>query len=235
MIQIGFKTYLVLFLKYFLGYFLTVFLVLLVVMNGRAMLAQAQWTADRFIDQVARGSFGKKSVSVAVQKKSLSDAGDLEPELTKLIESVVFSESDTYLLIPKISVRAPIVFPDTFDNSELLQFLEKGVLKYPESADFGKPGVTIVLGHSSAYPWYKGKYGSVFALLEKLEKGDKFAIVKKDGTKYFYVVSNKKVFVPKDFKIEINDNKSHIVLISCWPVRSNKMRMTVWADLVKTE
>ncbi len=214
--------YLSLFLRYFAGYFAFSFLLALSVLNGRALMAEAAWQLEK-VDF----SFGFRRNPVV----SLSQA-ELNAGLKDALSAVEFTEADYYLVIPKIKVKAPVVFPNTLDNVELLNWLEKGVIHYKESAKLGEPGTAILLGHSSAYPWYRGKYGSVFALLEKLEPGDQFGIVKKSGEKLIYQVSDKKVVVPEDFRIENIDDKAHLVLISCWPVRSNKLRMTVWSDLV---
>ena len=126
------------------------------------------------------------------------------------------------------------MFPDTNDQNKLLKWLEKGGIHYPDSQNFGEKGVAILLGHSSAYPWYRGDYGSVFALLEKLQAGDEVIVVS-NGKKYLYRVSGSKVVVPKDFKVTNPDGKSHLWLMSCWPVRTNKLRIVVATDLIKTE
>ena len=64
------------------------------------------------------------------------------------------------LVIPKIGIKAPIVLTKHTDEYMLQKELEKGVVKYP--------GSNVILGHSSAFPWYRGNYGSVFSLLNKL-------------------------------------------------------------------
>ena len=217
--------YLVLFLKYFSGYFFFIFLIALTVLDGRALMAEASWQWDKL-------DFGLNYSSPSANPVTGANDGQTQQSVLEAMAGVNFSESDYYLVIPKIKVKTPIVFPNTLDNVELLNYLEKGVIHYRESATVGEQGTAILLGHSSAYPWYRGKYGSVFALLEKLEPGDQFGIVAKSGKKLIYQISNKKVVVPKDFKVEITDDKSHLILISCWPVRSNKLRMTVWSDLI---
>jgi LPXTG-site transpeptidase (sortase) family protein len=226
MLKIGLKYYLIMFAKYFLGYFVLIFAVILLIFNGRAMLTQASWSVNQWFSQIK---------PTAAEPWRPSSALALNPDLTAAVKTVQFAESDTYIVIPKIKVLAPIVFPDTLDNAALLKSLEKGVIKYKDSAQFGNLGTAILLGHSSAYPWYRGKYGSVFALLEKLENNDQFAIVQKNNKVFYYLVNRKQIIVPADFKIDIKDNQSRLVLISCWPVRSNKMRMTVWSDLIKAE
>lgn len=206
------------FLRNTVGYFLIIFPIILIVFDGRALLAQINWQIDNWFSNVNQNRI------------SLSSS-----EVDYLISQTPQNEqSEARVIIPKINVNAPIVFPQTIDNDELLSYLEKGVIHYRDSAEIGKPGTAIILGHSSAYPWYNGNYGSVFALLEKLEIGDEF-VVSYQNKKYYYRVSEKNIVVPLDFKVEEQDNKSHLILMSCWPVRTNRLRMVVNSDLIKVE
>ena len=206
------------FLRNTVGYFLIIFPIILIVFDGRALLAQINWQIDNWFSNVNQNRI------------SLSSS-----EVDYLISQTPQNEqSEARVIIPKINVNAPIVFPQTIDNKELLSYLEKGVIHYRDSAEIGKPGTAIILGHSSAYPWYNGNYGSVFALLEKLEIGDEF-VVSYQNKKYYYRVSEKDIVVPLDFKVEEKDNKSHLILMSCWPVRTNRLRMVINSDLIRVE
>jgi LPXTG-site transpeptidase (sortase) family protein len=204
-----------LFLKYLFGYLLLLLPLVIFIFNGRALLAQASW-------------FLRENFSKAFKLTTDRQTGQTN------FNQITASGTESYLWIPKINAKAKIVFPVIKDSKELLKWLEKGVIHYPESADFGKNGVAVLLGHSSAYPWYKGEYGSVFALLEKLKPDDEVIVVS-SGKKYLYRVSGLKVVVPKDFKVENPDGRSHLWLMSCWPVRTNKLRMVVVSDLIREE
>src|SRR5258706_10969007 len=85
------------------------------------------------------------------------------------------------LVIDSIGVNAPIVFGVPTDNDSVYKNLENGVVHYSSTPRPSQKGVSVVLGHSSAYPWYKGHYGSIFALLNKLNPGDKFYIQYSDN------------------------------------------------------
>ena len=206
-----------LFLKYFFGYLLLLLPVAVLVIDGRALLAEAAWQLKDKFESLSLPKLEPQAItSLAFQRATAATA------------------QESYVYIPKIKVKAEVVFPDTNDSKKLLKWLEKGVIHYPDSEKFGERGVAIILGHSSAYPWYRGNYGSVFALLEKLQAGDEVIVVSQ-GKKYLYRVSGSKVVVPKDFKVENPDDKSHLWLMSCWPVRTNKLRIVVATDLVSTE
>jgi len=206
------------FLRNTIGYFLIIFPIILIVFDGRALLAQINWQIDNWFSNVSQNRINLSSSEVDYL---ISQAPQTE-------------QNEARVIIPKINVNAPIVFPQTIDNDELLSYLEKGVIHYRDSAEIGKPGTAIILGHSSAYPWYNGNYGSVFALLEKLEIGDEF-VVSYQNKKYYYQVSEKDIVVPLDFKVEEKDNKSHLILMSCWPVRTNRLRMVINSDLIRVE
>lgn len=128
-------------------------------------------------------------------------------------------ETPEKIVIPSISVEAPVILAENSDEYTLQKALGKGVVLYPNS--------NIILGHSSAYPWYKGNYGSVFSLLNKLEKGDEILLFSEDK-EYNYQVVSKEIKAPKEISTE--NDKSTLYLISCWPVNTNWKRIVVKAQ-----
>jgi LPXTG-site transpeptidase (sortase) family protein len=122
------------------------------------------------------------------------------------------------LVIPLISVDVPVVLVEDNDEYVIQKALEKGVVLYPDS--------NIILGHSSAYPWYKGEYGSVFSLLNKLKKDDEVFVFSNEK-KYAYQVLEKQIKLPKDLSLEQVKDKSTLYLISCWPINTNWKRIVV--------
>ncbi|MBX4211438.1 MAG: sortase [Candidatus Yanofskybacteria bacterium] len=147
--------------------------------------------------------------------------------------------NNAMLVIDSIGVNAPIVFDSPSDTKSLYANLENGVVHYPPSSKPGQLGPAIILGHSSAYPWYKGKYGSVFALLGKLKPGDKFYVQYEDKRLFVYTVKQSIVFNPlkgDDEKLaELEQNsKTSLILVSCWPVGTDYRRIAVEAELVES-
>lgn len=192
------------------------------IIDGRALLAEAAWQMKDKFESLALPKLEAGATTSQVFQEVATDSAPANNQGRAW---------ESYIYIPKIKIKAEVVFPDTNDPNKLLKWLEKGVIHYPDSEKFGEKGVAILLGHSSAYPWYRGDYGSVFALLEKLQAGDEVIVVS-NGKKYLYRVSGSKVVVPKDFKVENPDGKSHLWLMSCWPVKTNKLRIVVATDLV---
>lgn len=145
--------------------------------------------------------------------------------------------SSPYLLsIPSLGITAPIVMEPTTNQDRIFAQLEKGIVHYAETPLPGQPGTSIILGHSSVYPWYKGKYGHVFASLSKLQAGDTIQI-EHDGDVLNYKVVRSIIFSPNstdDFELrslEYTDGSS-IVLMTCWPTGTNAKRVALKADLI---
>ncbi len=173
--------------------------------------------------------------STITSRDTLGDAIRLLP-LSEKIEEKPLSNKAT-LVIDKLGIRAPIVFNVANDNDTIYKQLEQGVVHYSDTAKPGLPGVSIVLGHSSAYPWYKGDYGAVFALLSKLAVGDRFYVQYDDNRTFVYEMTQSLIFNPfvKDDRLTALENApgSTLLLISCYPVGTNYKRIAIQAILVK--
>jgi len=142
------------------------------------------------------------------------------------------------LIIDKIRVEAPIVFNVPAKNKTIFDNLEQGVVHYSITPKPGERGTAVILGHSSAYPWYRGNYGSVFALLIKLAPGDRFQVRYSDGRTLTFQMTQSLVFNPftKDEAVLAQleqSNKPSIILLSCWPVGTDYKRLAIKAELVQ--
>ncbi len=167
-------------------------------------------------------------------RDTLGDAVRLLP-LAEAAKEKPLSDHAT-LVIDSIGVKAPIVFNVPNDNDLIYKRLEEGVVHYSNTAKPGLPGVAIILGHSSAYPWYKGDYGAVFALLSKLNVGDRFYIQYDDNRTFVYEMKQSLIFNPfvNDDRLTALENApgSTILLISCYPVGTNFKRIALQAEVV---
>ena len=142
------------------------------------------------------------------------------------------SETKNYnatLVIPSLNISAPIVFSKSKKAADLQKDLEKGVVLYPGSVNPGENGTMVVVGHSSSYPWYKGNYGSIFSLIEKLKTEDKITIIY-NNKNYDYIVKNQIKVAAQSVQL-LQMQNSDLVLMSCWPVGTNSIRIAVSADL----
>lgn len=125
-----------------------------------------------------------------------------DQDISDISLSLEITPYEDRILIPKIGKNIPLVNVEHFDASNsqewhkiFMKELEKGIIKYPGSADPGKEGNSFIFGHSSNYPWAKGDYNNVFALLNELTAGDEIIVFFKQR-KYVYVVREKNIVKP---------------------------------------
>ena len=78
----------------------------------------------------------------------------------------------------------------------------------------------------------KSEYNCIFALLDKLEKGDEI-IIYYFQKKYVYTVTEHREVKPGDVKtLESRDKtKRELSLMTCWPVGTTLDRLIVFAEL----
>lgn len=140
--------------------------------------------------------------------------------------------SENHLLIPKIKVKAPIIWNSEADEATMLASLEQGVAHYDFTArpDEGR-GNVFITGHSSYFFWAKGSYKTVFANLDRLETGDQIAVTYQ-GIVYLYEVKAKEVVKPTDFRVTENTELPTLSLMTCVPVGTSLNRLVVTASLV---
>jgi sortase A len=96
--------------------------------------------------------------------------------------------------------------------------LNKSLIQYPGTALPGRPGNTVIFGHSILPIFYNPKnYISIFSLLPTLKKGDEISI-DYDGISYQFVVENMFEVLPTDLQVLDQDpSDSFITLVTCVP------------------
>jgi LPXTG-site transpeptidase (sortase) family protein len=145
------------------------------------------------------------------------------------------------LIIPRIGKNIPLV-DVTVDHGAsfetmhevFMEELRKGIVRYPGTARPGEVGNSFIFGHSSNFPWVKSEYNDVFALLDKLQKGDEI-IIYYYQKKYVYTVTDHAEVKPGDVRtLNARDkNKKELSLMTCWPVGTTLDRLIVFAELVE--
>ncbi len=140
-------------------------------------------------------------------------------------------QSENFILIPKIDVKAPLIFAFGTSQKELNQALNQGVVVYPGSAKPGETGEFFVTGHSSTYIWNQTPYGQIFSLLDKLEAGDIVSVFYQ-GRQYDYRLTSKELLSPAQTKISQTQNSS-LALMTCWPPGTTFKRLVARGELIK--
>jgi len=110
---------------------------------------------------------------VATQEVGLSY---FDQDIADISLSLEITPYEDRILIPRIGKNVPLINVEHQDasnskewNTVFMKELENGIIKYPGSADPGTEGNSFIFGHSSNYPWAKGNYNDVFALLNEVQ------------------------------------------------------------------
>lgn len=142
------------------------------------------------------------------------------------------SEKQNVLEIPAIALETEIVFPESNNVNVLHDYLDKGVIFYPGSAELGTNGQSIFLGHSAPPNWPKIKHDWVFTNLEKLKIGDEI-IINLDYVKYTYKVKNKTIIAKgQEIEKELTYLNNVLVLVSCYPPGKDFQRIVISAEII---
>lgn len=202
--------------KKVLSVFVLGFLLAFALLNSRFIIVSARYYLDKAEFTEAHPSARLLPIADSVTRRPLPN--------------------EATLVIDDINVAAPVIFEVGNDLDKIYKALESGVVHYSDTPKPGLGGVSVILGHSSAYPWYRGNYGAVFALLSKLKPGNKIIVQYSDGRTFTYVVKQSLVFSPfeDDGKLKELEEKSgsSLILVSCWPVGTNYRRIAVQAELI---
>lgn len=161
-----------------------------------------------------------------------------DQDISDVSLSLEITPYEDRILIPKIGKNIPLINVEHLDatNSQewhkiFMQELEKGIIKYPGSADPGKEWNSFIFGHSSNYPWAKGDYNNVFALLNELTIGDEIIVFFKQR-KYVYVVKEKSIVKPGHVSaLGDTPHIKQLTLMTCWPLGTTLNRLLVVTEL----
>jgi len=153
------------------------------------------------------------------------------PALVQLPNNIptVAAAEGNYIKSDKISLFAPVIWD--VPEASMLDRLKDGVTHYQGTSRPGEGGNVFLVGHSSNYPWVRSDYNHVFALLDKLDTGDRLEV--RRGTKsYLYDVTDKKIIRPGEVEILQNTPKETLTLMTCWPIGTSLKRLIVQAQYV---
>ncbi|MBW3538450.1 class D sortase [Candidatus Parcubacteria bacterium] len=132
------------------------------------------------------------------------------------------------ITIPKINVKAPVVYEPSIQESQIQRSLQNGVVHYGTTVKPGENGNSVIVGHSSNDWWEPGNYKFVFVLLDKLIVGDTFSI-NYNGTQYLYEVTEVKVVKPTDLSVLAPTAEPSVTLITCSPPGFSTNRLIIRA------
>lgn len=146
-------------------------------------------------------------------------------------------DASPQIIIPKINAQGPVVYDvPTIEEAAVQTGLERGIVHYATTPNPGEQGNAVFFGHSSGNILNRGKYKFIFVLLSWLEPGDTF-YVQKDGVRYVYKVTEKKIVRPNEVGVlgPVEGKTATATLITCDPPGTNVNRLVVIGEQVSPD
>lgn len=190
-------------------------------------------------ETVLKTSTGERRMEVSKLLPVLPDKKQVRKEFGWL--DLPVSPTDDRVVIPKLGKSIPLVHMPTSNlegedwpalEKQIQEGLRDGVVHYPGTAVPGQFGNVFITGHSSYYPWDPGQFKDVFAMLGKLEPGEKFYVYY-GQKKYTYAISKKFEVQPNNVSVlEQPRDKKVATLMTCTPVGTTLRRLIIQAEQV---
>jgi LPXTG-site transpeptidase (sortase) family protein len=216
--------------------------------NGEANLLQQQIVENTAVTEPMRaaatiGSARVETSKIPTTTNSAPVAAKTNTPIFAALPNLELAVSppDNRVIIPRYNIHAPIIEADNIEISltnweetekQIQAALEHGAVHFPGTARPGDQGNAFITGHSSFYPWSKGDYKDVFALLPKVEIGDD-VFVWQDQHKYHYRVTNIKEVKPSETNVLEPSNDYRLTLMTCTPLGTTLRRLIVTSQLVE--
>jgi len=144
----------------------------------------------------------------------------------------VVAATPAHIRIPKIATDVAVLNPESADMADLDKALLKGVVRHPDSADFGDPGTMVLFGHSSYLPQVLNQNFKAFNGIQKLETGDAIEVASDDATYVYHVTKVYKV-AASEASVPLEQGTAKLILITCNSFGSKDDRYVVEAEFVK--
>jgi LPXTG-site transpeptidase (sortase) family protein len=142
--------------------------------------------------------------------------------------------AENTISIPKINVKAPVIYEPSVQEASIQKALESGVVHYGNTQKPGEIGNVAIFGHSSNDWWEPGNYKFVFVLLDKLAPGDKVT-VDYQSKRYVYEVTGSRVVEPTEVSVLNRTSAPTLTLITCSPPGTSLKRLVVTAKQVSPD
>jgi LPXTG-site transpeptidase (sortase) family protein len=137
------------------------------------------------------------------------------------------------LKIPGLGIQAPIRYVDVASEDVFQKALADGVVQFPGTAKPGEWGNAYIFGHSSDYAWSKGNYKTVFALLPRIQTGERITVSDASGKAFNYIVTKTFVVAPDNTEVldQFGYQKKVLTLQTSYPVGTALKRFIVQAEI----
>lgn len=181
-------------------------------------------------------------------------SGAASPEVRAAGEVVATSTEEVLVVVPETEPEAtpptallpvsitidtldrtiPVLNPVSRSIADLDAALLEGVVRHPDSADFGQDGTMFILGHSSYLPAVRNEYFRAFNGIQNLKWGDTIRVRSLD-TEYVYQVDNVYEAKASEVTVPIAYTGARLTLATCDSFGSTDDRYIVEARLLYSE
>ncbi len=141
--------------------------------------------------------------------------------------------AEAKIIIPDISLSAPVLMPESIDLDVLNSALTKGVVHYPGSALPDEKGNVLLFGHSTSFTVVRNKAYAVFNNLSKLEAGN-IVRLEYGNREYWYKVQTAKIKKADEALVDLAPNKRMLTLSTCNVFGSKDDRLVVTAEFMRS-
>ena len=162
--------------------------------------------------------------------------GDEEIAKTQLKSTPVVAQkpvAPTRIVADSIGLDLVIQNTATRDLAKLDTALERGPVRYIDSAQLNVPGNMLIFAHSSHLPIVHNKMYQAFNRLPELVAGDTISVYGADGKQYLYNVTSVRKTDAADALIDLSTSQgTKLTLSTCDTLTSKASRFVVEADFV---
>ncbi len=197
----------------------------------------------------ARGSFALAFLIMFILSVMFLAISDTLPEIPNPYDqarSALNGTTQTPVELPAMALEAPVRVvargagvdvtisnPATTNLTAVDTELQKGAIRWSESAYLGQNGTVLLFGHSSSLPIVHNRNYKAFNGIQNLKAGAVISVYS-DTTEYRYSVTNVRPANAQEDVVELPTNGKFLTLVTCNNSISNKTgRYIVTAEFVE--
>lgn len=179
----------------------------------------------KYIWEQVKYAFNKPEVVVVENEVKIASDNQQDTQVTQ----------PNLVSIPSLGITAPVVESAGNTEADFQQALQHGVVRYPGTAKPGQIGNVYLFGHSSDFPFKKGDYKTVFALLPNIADKAEIKLSDEQGSLHVYQVVNRFVANTTDVHLlsQETNGKKILTLQTSYPVGTALQRYIVQAELAQ--
>lgn len=122
-------------------------------------------------------------------------------------------EKPIHLTVPRVGIDIEVENPKSDDNAVLNEYLTRGAVHYPGSADLAV-GNVFIFGHSSNWAVVQNKAYKALNGIDKLSRGDSI-YVDSLGNRYVYLVTRVYQATASEAFVDLSSDKNMLTLSTC--------------------